>query len=109
VGVRGTAVVASAGRKRPATKLAPAGTVLRMVLSERATLALSISRARGSRRTAVGTLVRTSAGPGALAIAFSGRIGRTALAPDTYVATVVAIDGAGNRSRPVRVAFTVVR
>ena len=102
-------MLAAAGRKRPKSQRAPAGTVLRMTLSERATLAVSISRARGGRRTAVGTLVRASAGLGALAIAFSGRIGRTALAPGTYAATVIAIDGAGNRSAPATVTLTIVR
>ena len=95
---RGTAQLAATKRKR-----APAGTALRLTLSERATLAVSIER----RRVVRGTLVRASAGPGRATIPFSGRIGRRALSPGSYTATITAIDGAGNRSRAVRVKFSV--
>ena len=96
---RGTAQIAAAKRK----KRVPAGTALRLTLSERATLAIAIER----RKVVRGTLVRASAGPGAVTIPFSGRVGRTALAPGSYTATITAIDGAGNRSRAVRVKFSV--
>ena len=78
-----------------------------MRLSERATLVISLTR-RGERRSAA-TIVRFSATPGAAAIAITGRIGATVLAPGSYTATVAAIDGAGNRSRPAAVKLTVVR
>jgi hypothetical protein len=100
--LRGTA---HAGRKHP--KATPQGTTLRLRLSERATLAITLTR-RGHRQPSA-TLVRFSAGPGAAGIAITGRIGATVLAPGTYVATVTAIDGAGNRSRPASVTLTVVR
>jgi hypothetical protein len=80
---------------------------LRLQVSERSTLVIAFVR-RG-RRQPTGTLVRFGAGPGAMAIPFSGRIGAAALAPGTYTATVTAIDGSGNRSRPATLALTVVR
>lgn len=89
------------------TKAAPRGTVLRMRLSERATLAIALTKRGHAQPTA--TIVRFSAGPGGAAVAITGRIGATVLTPGTYVATVTAIDGAGNRSRPARVTITVVR
>ena len=39
---------------------------------------------------------------------FSGRIGTKRLAPGRYRATLVAADGAGNRSAPARLRFRVV-
>ena len=64
-------------------------------------------RPRCTRHVAVGTL-RRNALQGANRVAFSGRIGRRALAAGTYRATIRARDAAGNRS-PARTArFTVV-
>jgi hypothetical protein len=40
---------------------------------------------------------------------FSGRIGKRALRPGRYRATLVATDAAGNHSRPKRLAFRIVR
>lgn len=111
VGRGATAVVANTRRNASArskrAKGVPQGTVLRMRLSERATLAVSLTR-RGQRRPTA-TIVRFSARQGAAAIAITGRIGATVLAPGTYVATIIAIDGAGNRSRPAGIKLTVVR
>jgi hypothetical protein len=100
-----TAVVATASKKR--VKASASGTVLRMGLSERSTLVVTFTR-HGHRQPA-GTIVRFGSGPGATPVRFSGRIGATALAPGSYVATVIAIDGSGNRSRPARIALTVVK
>ncbi len=76
-----------------------AGTTFSFRLSERATVAMTI---------AGHTLVRGSVAPGSARVAFSGRIGSTALRPGAYRVSVVAIDGAGNRSRPVSAKFTIV-
>jgi hypothetical protein len=54
-------------------------------------------------------MVRASAGPGALSVAFSGRVGSTALTPGAYTVNVTAIDGAGNRSQSRSAGFTIVR
>jgi hypothetical protein len=40
---------------------------------------------------------------------FSGRIGRKSLKPGRYRATLVATDAAGNRSKPVRLRFRVLK
>jgi hypothetical protein len=42
-------------------------------------------------------------------VRFSGRLGRRSLRIGPHRATIVATDPAGNRSRPVRLAFTIVR
>ena len=81
------------------------GTTLRLTLSERATVSIAIAHGRTVR----GTLVRKSSGPGKVSVAFSGKIGKTALRPGDYTATITATDAAGNRSKTVRVKFTVVK
>jgi PKD domain len=88
-----------------AAKRAPAGTTVRLSLSERATLVIVIAHGRTVR----GTLVRASSGPGSVRVPFSGRIAGGALRPGSYTASVTAIDGSGNRSKPDRVKFTVVK
>jgi len=54
-------------------------------------------------------LVVAPSGPGSVRVPFSGRIGGKALRPGSYTASVTAIDGSGNRSKPDRVKFTVVK
>jgi hypothetical protein len=66
-------------------------------------------RARCTRLTRVGTLTYRNRPPGANRIPFSGRIGRRALAGGSYRATITATDAAGNRSRPRRAVFRIVR
>jgi hypothetical protein len=80
------------------------GTAFRLVLSERSVMAIVIRHGHSLR----GTLVRRGAGPGAATVRFGGRLGGVALAPGSYSATVIAIDGFGNRSKPRVVRFTVV-
>jgi hypothetical protein len=91
-------------------KRTPAGTIFTLRISERSTLVLSFSGRAGRRRSLVTPppLVRTARGPGSVSLAFSGRIAGVRLAPGSYRMSVVAIDPAGNRSRPATVAFSVV-
>jgi hypothetical protein len=104
----------------------PRGTAFRFALSEDARVTVAIQRAlrgrraddrcslragRGRRCTVhrhVGSLARTLAA-GTARVAFSGRIGRKALRPGRYRATVRAIDTAGNAARPRTIAFVTVR
>jgi hypothetical protein len=53
-------------------------------------------------------LARSSLRTGAGRIAFSGRIGRSALSPRHYKA-VLSATNAGGRSAPITLSFTVVR
>jgi len=53
-----------------------------------------------------GTL-RVNAKAGAVTVAFAGRLGTKALKAGTFRLTAVAIDAAGNRSRPLTVNVTV--
>jgi hypothetical protein len=105
---------------------AKAGTKVRVSLSEPATLALRVDRllagrrreGRCSRRARSGTrctisrhratLTRALAA-GASSIAFSGRIGSHKLAPGRYRIVLTATDAAGNRSRPERLGFRLVK
>jgi DNA-binding beta-propeller fold protein YncE len=122
-----TAVSArAAARRRPA----PRGSAFRFALSEQATARIAIERALPGRRvgtrcrkpsrtlqgrrrctryTRAGTLTRASLQAGQNTVKFSGRIGRRALKPGRYRVTIIATDAAGNRSKPRRATFTVVR
>jgi plastocyanin len=60
------------------------------------------------RSVVVATLVRSNRTAGSNTIAFSGRVGRRALRPGRYRATLSATDAAGNRSRPKRRSFRIV-
>ena len=95
-----TALIAARGR-------APSGTAFKLVLSKPSTVVVSITRAATGRHTG-GTLVRGGRAAGNVSIAFSGRLEGRALSTGTYVASVIAIDGSGNRSRPKTVKFTVI-
>lgn len=123
VGANSTAVSA---RKRRRTAV---GTTFSFRLSEPAKLAIAIAkrlpgRRRGkscvkpsaklrkakrcTRLSGFGTLTRVSRA-GVNSVAFSGRIGRRALKPGRYQATLTATDAAGNRSGPRVVSFKVAR
>ncbi len=115
----------AAQRRRPARR----GSRLRFTLSEPAGVRIVIERARPGRRVGrrckaptrrlrqrrrctryarAGTLTRRNLPTGRSTIAFSGRIGRRALAPGAYRATITATDPAGNRSKAKRATFTIV-
>jgi PKD repeat protein len=109
---------------------APRGTSFRFTLKAPAKVTIAITRsaagvrdgkrcvapsavrgARGGRCTRalkVGTLTRAHLHNGPNAIAFSGRIGRRALRPGSYTATLSARNAKG-RSKPIAVPFSVVR
>jgi hypothetical protein len=107
----------------------PRGTTFRYRLSEAARVTILIERVRPGRRVGrrcvrptranrrrprctryvlTGTLTRRSRA-GQNTVAFSGRIGRRALSPGSYRATLQALDSARQRSRLVRLSFRVVR
>jgi CSLREA domain-containing protein len=105
------------------------GTVLRFSLSEAARVVFTIQRVLPGRR--VGRACRrptranrnrkpckryvkplrfgVAATAGANRKKFSGRVGRRALRPGNYRATLIATDAAKNRSTPKRLAFKIVR
>jgi hypothetical protein len=117
VGKAQTPVVARKVRK---------GTMLSYGLSEQATVTFTVKQVRKGRRkgkrcvpgrktgkrctvrTTRGTLTRT-APAGASKLAFSGRIGKRALKPGSYVLVAVARDASGNVSAAKSVAFKIVR
>jgi hypothetical protein len=106
------------------------GTVIRFTLSARANVTVAIERKAGSGRLVgrqcrratrklrkkracvrwakVGSFKRSGLAAGRQRIAFSGRVGRRALAPGRYRLTVKAANAAGS-AKPATLAFTVVR
>ena len=108
------------------------GTTLRFTSSEAAKLTLRVERPGPGRRATSkgqrvcrpvkrrpktractayrleGTLTRNIRA-GAGTVALSGRINRRSLPRGTHRITLVATDAAGNRSRPVRLTFRIVR
>jgi PKD domain len=89
-------------------KQTPTGTTFKLNVSERSTLVLALSATARGRKAPAGTIIRSGRGPGAVSVAFSGRVQGAPLKPGTYSASVVAVDGAGKRSRARTVKFTVV-
>lgn len=102
------------------------GTTVRFSLSEAATAKLVVVRERAGRKkgkscstkrkkgkrctqlTTVGTLTRTGKA-GANSVAFSGRLGRKALAAGRYRFVIAATDAAGNTSAKRTLKFRVLK
>jgi len=87
-------------------RAAPAGS-FRFALSERARVIVTIERRAGRRWQRTGALRAGWRTKGPATIRFRGRIGRRTLARGGYRARLVAVDGAGNRSAPRTVRFTL--
>ena len=123
VSPRSTAVIARTSRR------SPQGSAFRFSLSERSTVIVRLDRRATGRRVGkrclaptrrlrrrkactrflgAGRLTRTLPA-GLRSIAFSGRIGRTALRTGSYRAVVTAVDAARNVSRARTVTFDIVR
>ena len=66
-------------------------------------------RQRCTRMQKKGTLVRKRTRAGSNTVPFTGRLGKHALHPGTYRATLVATDAAGHRTKPLGLIFTVIR
>jgi hypothetical protein len=117
------------GPRPTARSAAKKGSAFRYSISERARVTIQIARRAPGRRVgrrcrppsprlrhrkscaryvSVGTLRRHARPAGAKATVFSGRIGKKALPPGRYRATLRAVDAAGNRSAPRRITFRIV-
>jgi hypothetical protein len=117
------------GKRETAVKSARKGTTFKFGLSEAATVTFTIERKASGRRVKGKcarrtksnakrkkcdlfrrvTAFRASGSAGANGKKFSGRIGNITLKPASYRALLTAVDKAGNRSQPARIAFTVVK
>jgi PKD repeat protein len=98
VGPRSTAVTAKA----------PRGTSFKFTLKAPAKVTIAITRRVRGHAVKVGTLTRAHLPNGSDTIAFSGRLGKRALKPGAYKATLRARNAKG-KSKPVAVKFSVVR
>jgi virginiamycin B lyase len=118
----------ASGSTPVSAKSAPKGSTLAYALSEASTVTILIERKAAGRRSGgsckapstknkgarpctryltAGTLSRRGL-QGGNEIAFTGRIGRRALKPGSYRATVTAKDAAGNKSKTSTAGFTIV-
>jgi hypothetical protein len=125
-----TAPVVSGFSVVPAKLRSPKISRFRFRLSERATVRILVERKLPGRRVGkrcvpptpklrkrprcirfkrVGTLTFRNRPANQNAIVFRGRIGRRVLAAGSYRATITATDAAGNRSKPKRASFVVIR
>jgi hypothetical protein len=127
--VSGKPTAINARKKRKVKR----GTTIKYTLSEAATVSLRIDRRlkgrrikRGKKRVCVkptrknrkkrrctrlkkaGTLTRRSVA-GKNSVKFTGRIGRKALKRGSYQLTITATDAAGNKSKPKRLRFRIVK
>ena len=66
-------------------------------------------RAKSCKRYVKAGELSRRAARGPNTVPFSGRIGKKALKPGSYRATLVATDEAGNKSLPARISFKIVR
>jgi hypothetical protein len=83
------------------------GALLRFSSSEAGKLSIAVSKGRKKAGRPIAVLTREiSAGRGKLVL--RGRIGEKRLRPGRYRLTLTATDAAGNRSKPVRLAFAVL-
>jgi hypothetical protein len=122
--------VGSARTLKVASARARRGSAFRFRLSEAATVTITVERAlpgrrvgkacrrparrlrhrkRCTRHVRKAKLTRKRLKAGRNSVAFSGRVGRSALARGGYRATVTAKDAAGNASRARRTSFRIVR
>jgi hypothetical protein len=100
--------VASGSTATTAAK-APRGTSFKFTLKAPAKVTITLCAVgRHKRCTHAGKLTRSNLQAGPNAIKFSGRIGKRALRPGAYRATLSARNAKGT-SKPVVVRFTVVR
>jgi hypothetical protein len=131
VGKGSTPLTGQAARKRK--RKVKRGTTIKYTLSEAAKVSLRIDRRlkgrrvkRGKKRVCVkptrknrkkkrctrlkraGTLIRTSKA-GKNSVKFSGRIKRKALKRGSYQLTITATDAAGNKSKPKKLRFRIVK
>jgi PKD repeat protein len=110
-------------------KATPKGSTLKFTLGEAAKVVVTIIKPKGGVKSGksckapskkhpvkhpqkcdltLGTITRKNQAATADKLAFSGRIGRTALAKGKYKASLSATDTAGNRSKASTATFTIV-
>lgn len=99
--------------RTPRIARARRGTRINFTLSEDARTTLTVQQRKRAgkkvrwRKTVTLVRSRTSRGPNR--VKFSGRVGKRRLKPGSYRFSLVATDAAGNRSKPARAGFRVVR
>jgi PKD repeat protein len=87
---------------------APVGTTFKFTLAAPAKVKLAFSRQVGGHPQSAGALTRAKLHNGPNAIKFSGRIGKRALKPGKYKATLTASNAKG-KAKPITMGFTIVR
>jgi hypothetical protein len=95
--------------KSGATIARKAGARLSFGLSEPSAVTVTVLKQKGGRYKALSPQVPLAASAGTVSRKFSGRLGGKALKAGRYKLRLDAADSAGNRARPVTVAFKIVR
>lgn len=114
VGPKATTPVARAsagwgsGLTAKAAAKAPVGTTFKFTLAAPAKVKLAFSRQVEGHPQSAGALTRAKLRNGPNAIKFSGRIGKRALKPGKYKATLTASNAKG-KAKPITMGFTIVR
>lgn len=82
----------------------------RFTLSEKARVVIKIKRvSKGKGKRTQGKIVRKKVAAGKRKIGFKGKVNGRKLKPARYKATIVAVDGSGNRSKQRFLSFRIVR
>lgn len=82
----------------------------RFTLSEKARVKITVKRtSKGKGKRAQGKIVKKNVAAGKRKIVFKGRIGKRKLKPAKYLATIVAVDQFGNKSKPRKLRFRIIR
>jgi len=90
---------AKAGRKN----------AFRFTVNESSKIAIRIKRtSKGKGKRAQGRIVKSGVVGGNRKIGFRGKVGKKKLKPAKYLATAVAIDRFGNRSKPKKTGFRIL-
>ena len=82
----------------------------KLTVNDKSKIMISIKRtSKGKGKKTQGKIVKKSVAKGSRKIGFRGKIGKKKLKPAKYQAAVVAIDQFGNRSKPKKVGFRILR
>lgn len=82
----------------------------RFKVNDKSKIVISIKRtSKGKGKKAQGRIVKSGVAAGSRRIGFRGKVGKKKLKPAKYLATAVAIDQFGNRSKPKKAGFRILR
>jgi len=82
----------------------------RFNVNDKVKVTIKVKRtSKGKGKRAQGQIVKKNVAPGSRKVGFRGKVGKRKLKPANYQATIVAVDPFGNRSKPRKVGFRIIR